>query len=156
MAFSRMVAFDGGPASLTYVRTLRDIVGHHPNLLLHSELFAGTSGGALTAAFLARRIQPGLTAEGANRLMRELVEVNNEMLTLLAPSDAGYERLLLGRRPTSSSNSRLRSPRSRPSPTAGTQTRRRHPQTRAPVRAGRRCASARVPPGLPASEVAGY
>ncbi|MCB9739754.1 MAG: patatin-like phospholipase family protein [Deltaproteobacteria bacterium] len=96
MAFSRMVAFDGGPASLTYVRTLRDIVGHHPNLLLRSELFAGTSGGALTAAFLARRIEPGLTAEGAHRLMRELVDVNNEMLALLAPNDTGYERLLLG------------------------------------------------------------
>ncbi len=96
MAISRILSFDGGPASVAYMRTLQAIVDWYPDLLLRGELFAGTSGGALTAAFLARRFEPGTTHKGARRLMAELVDVNNEMLTLLSPDDTGYERLLVG------------------------------------------------------------
>lgn len=56
----RILDFDGGPNTLTYLRCLRELELRQPGLVDRADLFAGISDGALAAAYFASRRSIGL------------------------------------------------------------------------------------------------
>ncbi len=97
MTIRRIVSMDGGPASGSWVRCLRDIAREHPALLMQADLFAGTSAGAFAAAWLAKHLPVSPSAADVHKTAEALVEASNELLMLLTPDSDGYGRLITGK-----------------------------------------------------------
>ncbi len=85
----RVLSMDGGPASPTYGRYLREIERRRPGFLAQADLFAGTSGGAGYVGFFAARARPLRDLE----TIEEALEFNERLFQALEPTAAGYARM---------------------------------------------------------------
>lgn len=79
--FYRILSFDGGPNTLTYLRCLRALELRQPGLVDRTDLFAGTSDGAFAAAYFASRTRIGVAEIDAciamiERILREAIAPN--------------------------------------------------------------------------------
>lgn len=80
----RIMSFDGGPSSTTFLTCLKELVKDNPLLFSRADLFAGTSDGALLALYLASRT-PEQLRDGRN-IINELIRINSEFLGVFGQS----------------------------------------------------------------------
>ena len=79
--FFRIISFDGGPSTLTYLRCLRALELRQPGFVDRTDLFAGTSDGAFAAAYFASKSEIGVAEIDAciamiERILREAIAPN--------------------------------------------------------------------------------
>ncbi len=96
-----ILSIDGGPAAPVQVRMLRRIEERFPGFLASTDMFAGTSDGAMVGMFLASRLPKDY--EAAKRISLDLlddaIEFSNATIRALQPTAGAMARFVMGTRP---------------------------------------------------------
>lgn len=96
-----ILSIDGGPAAPVQVRMLRRIEERFPGFLASTDMFAGTSDGAMVGMFLASRLPKDY--EAAKRISLDLlddaIEFSNATIRALQPNASAMARFVMGTRP---------------------------------------------------------
>ena len=82
----QILSFDGGPNTLSYLRCLLEIERKKPGFVEATDLFAGTSDGALAAMFLASQQEP----IDAATLERTIAFIEDVLLQIFSPNRYDY------------------------------------------------------------------
>ncbi len=88
----RIITFDGGTGTATYLRYLRALERDHPGFLARVDAFAGVSDGAVAALMLARYAPEARATEG----LPAAIELADQLLHVMQPGLCGYARMLTG------------------------------------------------------------
>lgn len=93
-----VLSMDGGPAAPVQIRILRKIEEKYPGFLAETDMFAGTSDGAVLTGFLASRL-PANKAE-AKRISLDIIddaiELSNITIRALQPRPWSVMRFMTG------------------------------------------------------------
>lgn len=96
-----ILSIDGGPAAPVQVRMLRKVEERYPGFLASTDMFAGTSDGAMVGMFLASRLPKDY--ETAKRISLDLlddaIEFSDATVRALEPSLGGMAWFATGTRP---------------------------------------------------------
>lgn len=87
----RIMSFDGGPSATSYLTCLREVVQHNPLLFSKTNMFAGTSDGALLSLYLASRTAEEL--HDGKAIVDQLLDINTQFLKLFSSSKRFFRAL---------------------------------------------------------------
>lgn len=96
-----ILSIDGGPAAPVQVRILRKIEEDYPGFLASTDMFAGTSDGAMVAMFLASRLPKDYeqAKQKSRNILDDAIEFSNATVRALEPTLGGMAWFTTGTRP---------------------------------------------------------